>query len=75
MEETAFLGHTFKSVFGHSNVMEATLETVHYDLMKLQKDVEYIKAVLREEFELSDYAKKELREARETPESEYVDLE
>ena len=55
--------------------METTLETVHKDLLQLKKDISYIKSVLREDFELSDYAKKALKEARETPESEYVDLE
>ncbi|MBI4043829.1 MAG: hypothetical protein HY393_03410 [Candidatus Diapherotrites archaeon] len=55
--------------------MRTTLETVHKDLAQLKKDVSYIKAVLQEGFELSDYAKKALKEARETAESEYVDLE
>lgn len=30
--------------------------------------------MLQEDFELSDYAKRTLKEARETPEAEYVDL-
>ena len=40
----------------------------------LKRDVEELKGYLREDFELSDYAKKALKEARRTPESEYVDL-
>ena len=39
------------------------------------KDVTLIKNILIEEYELSDWAKKELREARKVPENELVDLE
>ena len=44
-------------------------------MKELKKDVEYIKGILSEDFELSEHAKKALKEARETPESEYVDLQ
>lgn len=44
------------------------------ELHQIRKDIAYIKAIVAEEFELSDYAKKALQEAREAPESEYVDL-
>lgn len=54
--------------------MVTTIETVHYDILELRKDIQIIKDMLSEDFELSDYAKKSLKEARETPESEYVDL-
>lgn len=54
--------------------MATTVETIHKDLVELKKDVEYIKAVLSEDFELSEHAKNALREARKTAESEYVDL-
>ncbi len=37
--------------------------------------MEYIKHILREDYELSDEAKKKLFEARSTLESEYIDLE
>jgi len=52
----------------------ATIETVHQEIMELKKDMDFIKDVLSEKFELNDYAKKALKDARETPESEYVDL-
>jgi len=52
-----------------------TIETVHKDLVDLKKDMDFIKHILAENYELSDGAKKDLKEARETPESEYVDLE
>lgn len=52
----------------------ATIETVHREIMELKKDMDFIKDVLSEKFELSDYAKKSLKQARKTSESEYVDL-
>jgi len=52
----------------------ATIETVHQEIIELKKDMDFIKDVLSEKFKLSDYAKQELKEARETSESEYVDL-
>ena len=55
--------------------MTTSIETVHQELVSIKKDVEFIKNVLSEDFELSDHAKKGLKEARETPESEYADLE
>ncbi len=55
--------------------MVATIETLHEELKELKKDVTYIKEVLSEDFELSEHAKKALKEARDTPESEYVDLQ
>lgn len=54
--------------------MATTVETIHKDLKELKKDIEYIKAVLNEDFELSEHAKKALKEARKTHESEYVNL-
>lgn len=55
--------------------MATTIEIVHQELVGLKKDIEFIKHALSEDFEFSDEAKKALKEARETPESEYVDLE
>lgn len=51
------------------------MKTLHQELISIKKDVEFIKKMISEDFELSDYAKKALKEARETPESEYVNLE
>lgn len=53
---------------------EATIEKVYEELKSLKKDVAEIKEYMHEDFELSKHAKKELKEARETPESDYVDL-
>jgi len=55
--------------------MATNMETLHQELVEIKKDVELIKNILREEYGLSDTAKKALREARDTPESDYVDLE
>ena len=51
-----------------------TLKTIHKDVVRLYTDIELIKNILLEEYELSDWAKKEIKKARETPESEYIDL-
>ena len=44
-------------------------------LDKLAKDVELIKEFVLPEGELTDWAKKELEEARKRPHSEYISLE
>jgi len=55
--------------------MTTTIETIHNDLTELKKDVDFIKNILAENQELNDEVKMELKAARETPDSEYVDLE
>ena len=55
--------------------MGIVIENLELELHHIREDIAYIKAVLSEKFELSEHAKKALKEARETPESEYVDLE
>ena len=54
--------------------MKQTIETIGQELCHIRKDVEFIKVILSEDFELSEHAKLALKESRETPESEYVDL-
>lgn len=46
--------------------MTSDMEAIHKDLVVLKKDVALIKSMLIEDFELSDHAKKALKEARET---------
>ena len=48
-----------------------SLKTIHEDLRNLQKDVQFIKHAIAEDFELSKEARKELEEARKTPRTEY----
>ncbi len=52
-----------------------TLDAIYQNIMKLRDDVTYLKHVMEEEYELSEWAKKELKEARETPDSEYISQE
>ena len=54
--------------------MAVSIKTIHKELVGLKNDVEFIKNILSENFELSSYAKKALKEARATQESEYIDL-
>jgi len=52
-----------------------TIKVDANDLRQLISNVELIKNVLLSEGELTDWAKKELAEARETPDSEYISME
>lgn len=54
---------------------EATLKHMHDDLEALKRDMAVVKHILSEEGKLSAYAKKELAEARSTPDSDYVSHE
>jgi len=54
---------------------EVSLNTLHRDLRSLQKDIQFIKHVIAEDFELSKEAKKQLDDARETPRTEYINQE
>ncbi len=49
-----------------------SLKTIHEELRNLQKDVQFIKHAIAEDFELSNEARKELEEARKTPRAEYI---
>ena len=54
---------------------KVTLETIHKEVIKLQKDVAKIKKSIMEETELTDYAKRELKRSSATPRSKYVSNE
>ena len=49
-----------------------SLKTIHEDLRNLQKDMQFIKHAIAEDFELSNEAKKQLEEARKIPRAEYI---
>ena len=49
-----------------------SLKTIHEDLKNIQKDMQFIKHALTEDFELSSEAKRQLEQARKTPRSEYI---
>ncbi len=48
------------------------LKTIHQDLKAMKRDIELIKHILEEEYELSDEAKNELAKARATPGEKYI---
>ena len=52
-----------------------SLEKIYKEVVHLQRDMNFIKKVIAEDFELSDGAKKELKEARVTPVEEYTSQE
>jgi len=52
-----------------------TLDVIYQNIMELRDDMTYLRHMLEEEYELSDWVKKELKEARETPDSEYISQE
>ncbi|MBI3050829.1 hypothetical protein HYY74_00040 [Candidatus Woesearchaeota archaeon] len=54
---------------------QVTLETIHRELVNIRGDIEFLKHVMGEEYKLSDWAKKELAEARKIPESGLSDHE
>lgn len=51
------------------------IESIDKKLTKLSEDIEIIKKILMSEGKLNNWAVKELKEAREIPDKEYVDLE
>jgi len=55
--------------------MPAEIEKIHKELEIIRKDMKFIKHILQENYELSVYAKKKLKNARKTPKSKYIDLD
>jgi hypothetical protein len=55
--------------------MTIAIENIQKEIGLIREDLDYIKNVLAEDFELSEHAKKALKEARETQQSKYVNLE
>ena len=56
-------------------LMVSDLQVIEVELRNIRNNVEFIKAMLSEDRELADSALLRLKEARGTPEGEYVDLE
>jgi hypothetical protein len=52
--------------------MADSLKQIHDDLEELKRDMARIKAILEEDFELSEWAKKRIEEAKKTAHSEYI---
>ena len=55
--------------------MKTTLEHLHKELMSVKTDINLIKNILAEKGQLTEWAKKQLKEARKTPEKKYIHLE
>lgn len=52
-----------------------TLEHLHQDILGLRGEIELIKSIIEEDFELTPQAKKALEKARKTPKEEYISQE
>ena len=52
-----------------------TLERLHKEMLGIKKELKRISFILGEDFELSEKAKKDLREARKESISSYIDHE
>ncbi|MBS3158068.1 hypothetical protein J4206_02150 [Candidatus Woesearchaeota archaeon] len=54
---------------------DVTLQTIHKELVHIRSDIEFLKNAIKEDYELSDWAKKELAESRKVPDSELISHE
>lgn len=54
---------------------EVTLQTIHKELTHIRSDIEFLKHAIKEDYELSDWAKKELADARKVPDSKLISHE
>ena len=52
-----------------------TVETIHQEITGLHNDIQLIKNILLEEYELSEETIRKLEEARKVPDSELIDHE
>ena len=57
---------------GERKMPNITLEQINENIIELKKDVEEIKEYMREDFELADDVKEEIKEAKKTPRSEFI---
>jgi len=48
------------------------LETIHNELEGIKGEIKFIRHVMEEDYRLSDWAKKELVEARKLPDSKLI---
>jgi len=55
--------------------MGITSQTLHEDMIRIQKDLEAIKKILLSEGELSERAKEALERARQAPRESYTRLD
>jgi len=55
--------------------MEVSIQTVHSDVLQIKKDLAVIKGILSSDGDLTEWACSALTQAREEPESGYIDLD
>lgn len=69
---------SFRKLFKHKSftkAMEITIENVHQDLIKLQRQIELLNRILLNEGKLTPWAMKELERARLEKEESYTNLD
>lgn len=52
-----------------------TLNTIYKELTDIKGEIKFLKRIIQEDYELSDWAKEELKEARAVPNSKLVSHE
>lgn len=52
-----------------------TLERIHEDLLMIKKEIDYIKAMIEEDFELADGVVEEIEKSRKRQKKEFVSHE
>ena len=55
--------------------MESELRHMHQDIEEIKKNLDLIKNILAENYELSESARQQLKIAEKTPVSDYIDHE
>lgn len=52
-----------------------TLQTIHREITEIKNTLEYLKHLMKENYELSDWAKKEIAAARRIPDAKLISHE
>jgi len=56
-------------------IMTITLEKIHEDIMELKRDLNKVKMIVSEDFELADDVVKEMQESRKRPKKDLISHE
>ncbi len=49
-----------------------TLETIHKEIADIKGELKFLKHIIEEEYQISEWAKKELSEARKVPDKDLI---
>lgn len=52
-----------------------TIEQIHNDLVNLKKEMEHLRTLIQEDYELSDDVVREIEESRRRPKREFISHE